>query len=234
MTPDNFWRNFNVKDIVYFRENRLVRETPLFDIHTFPEYESIFIRTINSFRNTNIWNSSICPSDKGYIEKCYDIINCGGKKTTPGIIRSNYEYFTYLDICNKSINKYEHIFEIGAGCGDFCKFILDNGFTGNYYIIDIPNVIKISSFFLNEYKVNFLNTLPSSIPKNSLLISTWGLSEIPIQNRNINQEKFSGGLIIYQDNIFQNNNTEYFSTWKGYRIPMDFLKWDGGSEFLIW
>ena len=93
---------------------------------------------------------------------------------------------------------------------------------------------SVSKNNLKGYNVNFLNKLPAVIPKNSLLISTWALSEIPLEERTVIQEDFKGGIITYQQQIFGVDNAKYFKDWKGYRLNMPWVPWDGGSYFLSW
>lgn len=119
-----------------------------------------------------------------------------------------------------NINNFDHIVDIGGGYGNLCKMTFDLGFKGKYTIYDFPEVNQVQKKFLNntcamkniEYK-----QLQDDweIKDNSLLIATYSISEMPIEDREIvssNLDKFKSVFVIYQKAFDNMQNKEYFNS----------------------
>mgnify|MGYP006095851485 CR=1 FL=1 len=235
MEANTFWKDFSDVDVDHFRSDPRVRKIPLYETNVYKEYQDKFAETLGSSRNTCKWRASVTPHNGSHSsEESYNntLVDVNGFITTAYHIRSNYFYSLYEYTTGKPINSYDHIFEIGGGVGDFSKFVIDNGFKGTYTIIDLPEVMKVSKHNLQGYREEFITDTPGVIPPNSLLVSTWALSEIPIDNRNVHPCVFDGCLITFQREIFGADNGPYFEYWKGYRMPIPWIPWDGGTTFL--
>jgi len=241
MHPNSFWQDQDFVVDNEWRANPDIVKIPIYETNYYEAYASKFLEVYFSCRATTEFKQSVqhefdfYPIDGNYYRHLSTFMfGDTTVLTNPYQLRNTYQYFTFQDVTGNNINTYDHIFEIGGGAGDFAKFILRNGFKGEYSIIDIPSTFKVSKKNLKGYNVNFLNKLPAVIPKNSLLISTWGLSEIPLEERTVIQEDFKGGIIAYQQQIFGVDNAKYFKDWKGCRLNMPWVAWDGGSYFLSW
>ncbi len=118
-----------------------------------------------------------------------------------------------------------------------CKFIKKMGFTGEYTIIDIPEVLAIQQNNLLGYNGITFTDKPVHLDpeKRTLFISTWALSEVPVNWRNeiIDALQPENYLITYQREFEDISNEDWFSTWKGYREELEWITWDGGSSYII-
>lgn len=225
-----FWDNFKLpEDVENFREIQQVRNIPLFEVNLYKEYADYYIKIKNSYRNTDTFKNAMCYTKARGFSSLESSQNHSYLETNTMNLRSCFQYYTYEDTTGKRINDFSSIIEIGGGCGDFCKFIFDMGYKGSYTIVDLEETLKLSKQCLKGYPVTFTTELPDIA--NSYLISTWGLSETQMHTRP-DLSVCSGYLITYQRNIWNLNNEQHFSKYKGYRIEMPWLPWDGGSVLL--
>jgi hypothetical protein len=140
--------------------------------------------------------------------------------------------------------EYDTIVELGAGIGEVPRLILDRGFAGRYYIIDFPEVAKISSFYLDNRAI-FVDNIDQICDIDStktLFIATWSLSEVPIEYRNHIGNKLLGcdSLIAFQGKFKDIENPGYFlNVWPFvnncfYRLrQIEFHQSDGGNCYFI-
>lgn len=230
----DFWENFSLKDykdLENFREIDIVREIPLYETNLYLEYYIY----VNNIKSTYLYDDTLKKAMKasnmrGYSKDSEVLAKDTYEESTFSQYRSAFLYFSYQEMTGKKINNNSEIIEIGAGCGDFCKFIFDLGYRGNFTIVDIPETLPLSKKNLEGYPVNFTTTLPEV--NNTFLISTWGLSETQINSRP-DLSKCSGYLLTYQREIWNLNNEKYFSQYPGFRRDLSWLPWDKGSELLV-
>ena len=144
-------------------------------------------------------------------------------------LRSNHHYQTYQRLSGNKINRFNRIVELGGGCGDFCRFVRDMGYDGEYVIWDLPMVSLIQQISLSDVSVSFTHHVPKPAPR-TLFVATWSLSETPLEFREDMVKKLSPNnyLICYQHEFEDLSNTEYFDTWTGSREVM----YDGLSSYL--
>ena len=136
------------------------------------------------------------------------------------------------------------IIEIGAGSGDMADIIYKLGFTGEYYIYDFPELMKVHEWYHTQlgHKVNYINDY-NDLPKADLCIATWSLTEMPIELRdNIlsNIKDTSNWIVCYSNKIFDYDNNDYIknnflSKVKGTEeyIDVPWMPWDGGTQYII-
>ncbi len=226
----DFWEDFKLPaDVKNFREIQQVRQIPLFETNLYKEYIDYFTKIKNSYRNTPTFEKAMCYTRSPGFSSLESAQSRSYLTTNTMNLRSCFQYYTYEDTTGKSLKDFNNIIEVGAGCGDFCKFIFDMGYKGSYTIVDLEEALKLSKQCLANYPVNFTTTLPDI--SDSYLISTWGLSETAMSTRP-DLNLCSGYLIAYQRNIWNLDNEHYFSKYKGYRVEMPWLPWDGGSVLL--
>jgi len=227
-----------------FRTLKVVTKLPLYEVRYFQPYMDKAQEVFNSPRCTTTWLEAMkhrkddhWGNDTASYNNSFESLDKDKiHSTNAWNLRSNYYFTLYNDVLNKSILDYDNIIELGAGSGDFCKFIFNMGFTGNYTILDLPEVINLSKTNLKEYNVNFItNYKDLERQSNCLFISTWGISETPVEFRDavFDRLRLDGLLITYQLNFEQVDNQEYFSKIKGYTLPVNWHKWDGGSNLII-
>jgi hypothetical protein len=153
--------------------------------------------------------------------------------------------FKRQDLC-----KMDRIIEIGAGSGDMADIIFKLGFTGEYVIYDLEPLTKIHKYYHNELghrNIKYI-TNPDELESGDLCIATWSLTEMPLDLRSNIINKLcdtKNWLLCYSDKIFNYSNKDWIDTvfldslnisldfshmW---RIPVPWMPWDGGTEYLV-
>lgn len=135
-------------------------------------------------------------------------------------IKSFHHWLTLQQISKRSISSYKRIVEVGAGIGESARVLLDlNYFSGEYTILDLPPIIKFSQKNLSnmkpgDYILKFATSLDDVDPgdEDTLLFSTWGLSEINMEDRIKIMDKMSRADLFaaFQSIIFGINNNNFF------------------------
>jgi len=145
----------------------------------------------------------------------------------------------------EDLSKYESIVEIGAGYGDMCSVVHAMGFKGKYTIVDIPETQPIQNFYLNKQGITpEFSFEDDNVGPADLVISTWALSETPVEYREQLMPKIKDSknwLILAQSNIFGFSvNEDYFANFfkdkNMTQIPLvsdGLIKWDGGNNYYI-
>jgi len=231
----NFFKNLSS-----FRGWDSVVRIPLYEVHCYKGYLDYAREIYNSLKGDTLetWKFSMYHSPQGYLS---DIFRFNDHKislfdiiTNPYNIKSNHHYFKYQSLTGKNILKFDYIVELGGGCGDFAKFILNMGYKNEYTIIDIPEIIPFQKYNLSGYNVNFTSS-PVNYKPNTLFISTWGISECPLSWRKEILDKLSpeSYLITYQSFFEDMSNETYFQNFKGIRENIPWVPWDGGSKYLL-
>jgi hypothetical protein len=135
--------------------------------------------------------------------------------------------------------------EIGAGYGDMCSVVHDMGFKGKYTIVDIPETQPIQNFYLNKQGITpEFSFEDDNVGPADLVISTWALSETPVEYREQLMPKIKDSknwLILAQSNIFGFSvNEDYFANFfkdkNMTQIPLvsdGLIKWDGSNNYYI-
>lgn len=100
--------------------------------------------------------------------------------TSGNLIHQAYHLKQWLDRSQKTVSELTAICEIGAGYGALALICRRLGFTGQYYVIDLPELVKIQQYYLGRNGVMALWELPKSC---DLFIGLHSLGEIPIAER---------------------------------------------------
>lgn len=240
-------------DLSTFKNWPVVRSIPIYKEDEFvKQYSEEVSNLLNDLSGEEYkkWQSVLKEPFLGHTEESYKrtVLNLTGKGQVDGLecsswtLKSAHHILTYEQISGKSILDYEQIVDFGAGIGETARVIRDLGFTGDYYIYDLPEVCRVSSFYLGG-RVSTVNHY-SEIPQNkkTLFIGTWSLSEVPFDYRNQIAEYFKGNdfLIIFQNQVFEYMNQGYFinsfpfvsDTF--YRLkPIDWHAGGGGNFYMI-
>ena len=224
---NNFWDTVELPNPVpdNYREMVAINSIPLFETQVIPE----FVKQAESdmIKATPDWLKAMRHVPRGFTPDNSDIErhfvhNLDPKfQTNAWNLRSNHHYQTYLRLTGNHINGFNRIVELGAGCGDFCRFVHDLGYDGEYVIWDLPMVSRIQQVALSDISVSFTHHVPKPQPR-TLFVATWSMSETPAEFREIITSKLKphNYLICYQHEFEDIDNTEYFSTWTGYQTPM--------------
>lgn len=134
---------------------------------------------------------------------------------TPWTLKCGHHVLSFLTETGRKLSDYDQIIEFGPGIGETCRIINDLGFTGDYYLYDLPEVLRISTFYNKKYPnvkgITHYSQVKSD--RKTLFIGTWSISEVPIEYRDEVFEHFKNAdfLIVYQHKGFEYNNHEYFN-----------------------
>ena len=111
--------------------------------------------------------------------------------TTGFRLKSLHHVLSFEQLREKSILDYDCIVEFGAGIGDTAHPIFDRGYRGAYFIVDFPEIARISSYYLGGRAevLHSVEDIPDYLPLDLLLIATWSLSEAPLELRHKIAEK---------------------------------------------
>ena len=109
------------------------------------------------------------------------------------------------------------------------------GYQNKYTIIDLPEVLPIQEFNLTGLNINLTSEPVKGGNGKTLFISTWGMSECPIEWRDkvISTVNPTNWLIAYQREFEGIDNKEYYKSYVGKRWEFPSLSWDGGSEYIL-
>ncbi len=231
------------QDHSVFRTWDPVRFIPLFELqHWVGYYQGVIDTSERLFgESRNRWIKAMAPRNWGFDDDYYRltevILRLREKEigTTTYNCKSNHHIETYFQLTGKDVGSYDRIVEFGGGTGDLARLILDCGFEGEYTIVDFPEVSKIQQInFQDSLKKPLLTGEIPLKKQNTLLISTWALSEVPIVLREevMNKVDPDAWLITTQRNIFDVDNEAYFSNWDGARREIPWIRWDGGSYYI--
>ena len=162
---------------------------------------------------------------KGY----HDLPKEDPKLGNPRIIKNGRSLVTlqsayYIKLMNDrfALKEIDVIYDVGGGYGNMCRIIREMGYTGDYILIDFPELHEIQKFYLENLglkvsmNINY-QTLDNNLkPKgNSLLIATHSINEMPLKEREkININNFSKFFIAYNNNFDGIDNKEYFKRYK--------------------
>jgi len=244
METIDFWNEMRIQiresNLSSFRCIDVIKQIPLYEVNNYDGYYD-FAKEVYNIQTgdfINKWKMAMSHNSVGYCD-CADhfdsqSIILNDIITSPTLLKTNHHYFTYNLNTGKDILDFDRIVELGGGVGDMAKFIRNMGFKKEYIIIDLPEVLEVQNFNTFGYDIK-LTDKPVEFKENTLFISTWALSECPMKWREkvISELKPEHYLITYQNNFEGLTNEEYFSSWEGQRIDIPWIKWDGGSKYLI-
>jgi|TARA_A100001011_G_C14147829_1_gene772696 hypothetical protein len=232
--------SIKTRNLYDFRDWHSVSIIPLYECHLYQEYLDYAKDIYDSLEESEkyIWEFCMSHTTYGYTFKHHfhkkHSIPFRHFTTNPYNLKSNHHFFKYQTHTKNKITEFDRIVELGGGCGDFCKFVMNMGYTGDYVIIDLPVVTKIQKQNLAGYDVRFTSA-PVHYRENTLFVSTWAISECPIEWRNeiISKLNPSNWLISYQSKFNEVDNEKYFKDFEGVREKIPWIHWDGGSKYIL-
>lgn len=238
-------------DLNNFKNWPAVRAIPLYRDNEFlTEYADDVIDMLNRSKYGQEWTEvlKLNESKKGHSEQSWaaaqtkiDVL-----PTTGAVLKNMHHILTFEEMRGKSVMDYDNIVEIGAGIGELARLIFARGFEGRYFVVDLPEVSRISSFY-NDNKtipLSHINELPNDVANSAtLLIATWSLSEVPFNYRDEVGSKLVGcDSLILTQSVFKEleSNIPYFlDRWpvvnsSFYRLrQLAFHPGDGGNMYLV-
>jgi len=230
-----FWDTVELPNPVpdNYREMVAINSIPLFETQIIPEF--VDQARSDMAKASPQWFKAMRHVPRGFTPGNSDIerhfvLDLDPKfQTNAWNIRSNHHYQTYQRLTGNAINGFNRIVELGGGCGDFCRFVTDMGYDGEYVIWDLPMVSLIQQISLSDLPVSYTHHVPVPQP-HTLFVATWSLSETPEEFRNLITKnlKPNNYLICYQHEFEQLDNSSYFCEWPGRTEVM----YDGLSSYL--
>ena len=261
MNPNEFWEQqtqyllnwANTNPPGTFRSWNPSRCIPLWEMATWPEYVKEATDMYNRYTfdtDRNRWCYAMRPRYWGFhnndrfYEKTWLHLRARDADflTSTYNTKSNHHLSRYNEITGNNLLAWDRIVEWGGGSGDFAHFVMDLGYEGEYTIVDLPGTLKVAECNFMDSPKNLRPTLTDTVPeadgRKTLLVSTWALSETPLETRTEVMERLKpdGFLFTYQRGIFGVNNQDYFEEIQrehgGKFEEIPHIRWDGGSAFL--
>lgn len=254
MEQHEFWEQTRKKfdstrDLSYFKTWDEVRSIPLYtEYELIDEYAKDIKQLLSDSFDLQKYQDLLEEPKTGHTEASYksalyDIELHGKKfKTTGFRLKSLHHILTFEKLRGRTIYSFPNIVEFGAGIGDTARTILDQGYSGNYYVYDFPEIARISSYYLGN-RTKVVSELPS-LGEETLFIATWSLSEAPLELRDKVAQwvKARGAsfLILFQSDFYGTSNQKYFiEEWpfksnSFYRfMPLKFHPAQGGNWYMV-
>ena len=198
------------------------------------QIEKEFKANPDSFlRQANI-KKAIAYHDRKYTEALLDRLkdsqhisyikdpSTGDPNTLNGYSMSTLRSLAYITEMEKhfDLSSVDHVFDFGAGYGNFCR-VFNKIYSPKFYTsIDLPAMQEIQKHYLQNYDIDLEYTQHDQNiqPKGkSLFIATFSLCECDGNVRaEVNQwiDKFDYIFIAHRDNFNDTSNTDYFNQLK--------------------
>lgn len=139
-------------------------------------------------------------------------------RTSGNLVHQAYHLLRWETVTGKKVQDLYSIYEIGAGYGAMCRLIHRLGFTGDYYIADLPELRIIQQYYLYSNDIHGVKWIPQEEIYEGdfdLLLSTWALSEIPIEQRNDLLPYYAPMTLFgYQASFENSNNVSWFNFYQ--------------------
>ena len=139
------------------------------------------------------------------------------------------------------------IAEFGGGFGSMCRLTTRLGFRGRHVIFDLPPILALQRYFLGLHSIaagydraerivlaSGLETVAATIPRDTALISTWALSEMPIGLREqierfLRDDRTTVAMLAYQHAFEGIDNKAWFAglmqrnqdLWDWHKVAFD-------------
>lgn len=240
----------NEKNLSVFKTWKTVRSIPIYKDNELPIPYSTEVEYMLSRRSPDEierWKPCLKEPFLGHTKESYAAAQWKVFKDTPTTtwtLKSAHHILTYEALSGRSILRYDQIVEFGAGIGETARLIMDLGFRGDYYILVLPEIARISGFYVQgrakitcKVARRFARTsLKYHGARIRLVIATWSLSEVPIEYRNDVVSFFKGSdfLMIFQNEIFEYKHYDYFSQVfpmvSGTSVRMHPIVWHNGAK----
>lgn len=228
-------------DLSVFKTWNTVRSIPIYKDDEFPMTYPVEVEYMLRRRpreEIERWKAILNEPFLGHTPASYkraQLRFLDGTEATSWTTKSAHHILTFEGMSGRSIKDYDRIVEFGAGIGETARLILDLGFTGQYYILDLPEIGRISSYYLGGRAKYCKDKNEISREGRTLFIATWSLSEVPESYKDEIAEYFRGSdfLIIFQGDIFGYDNYSYFTKRfpekSGAEIALRPIPWHKGA-----
>ena len=227
MSENAYWtetkKKFTEENLNEFKTWESVLYVPIYSFFQFEEqYGRDVMAKLASLNEEDaaLWKKVLKEPFLGHTTESYEkitryLVNENERiETSPWALKSAHHILSYITNTGRNILDYDQIVEFGPGIGETCRIINDLGFKGDYYLYDLPEVLRVSSYYNSRFSNVKGVTHYSEIPTNkkTLFIGTWSISETPLQFRDevFTYFKDADYLLIYQMQVFEYSNNPYF------------------------
>jgi hypothetical protein len=227
---NRFEKSLKNEDIHNFLQWTVVKNTMFSENHAVAKGELIEILSCKEFITT--WLPGLSESPVGNPD-----LFQGFPLTSSNRIHKTHHLWAFMKSSGADLSCYENFVEVGAGYGLLPLIAKCIGLAGNWTLVDF----KIMTFLQNWYlQQNGLNEVTFSTPSaylsnnkyrsqgKTLLISTWALSEVPLNQRQEYLEIASEWdlLFAYQQEFDQVDNNKWFEDFVRSNQRRKFFKRD--------
>lgn len=207
-----------------FKTDWVARKVPLYSWKMM-SYDVVYLQDIINYLNSmNVPSKKICAALKermhGHNEETWQNHVFSPtphlKDVSVWTIKSFHHWLTLKQMLgHRLLSSYDHIIEIGAGMGESARVLFDTfGFKDKRYtIVDLPPIMEYSKKNLQDYSVEFATNIRDvEMTGKTLVFSTWGLSEIPLDVRSEMMDHCANAdlFVAFQSRIFDIDNRDYF------------------------
>lgn len=227
MSEHSYWNETRKKflkvDLDQFKISEPVLSVPIYNFFQFEnDYGQDIVQLLENFSDEqkSQFKNAMKEPFLGHTKESYEqarkylAIDNELVEVSPWTLKSMHHILSYMIHTKENINNFEQIVEFGPGIGETCRIINDLGYKNSYYLYDLPEVLRVSSFYNKKYENVIPVTHYTEIPNNkrTLFIATWSISETPFEYRDevFHYFKDSEFLIIYQSLGFEYDNRSYF------------------------
>lgn len=130
-----------------------------------------------------------------------------------------YSLDVMMNYIDSTLSRLGTVVEFGGGYGNMARLFKHCGHSGDYYIYDIPELLRIQKHYLDANGIGDI-TLKSgldtidSINGNSLFIGLWSISETPVNERkrmleNLGFFKCKNIFIAMGDKFYNEDNIKW-------------------------
>lgn len=146
-----------------------------------------------------------------------------GYATDPNLIHQAYHLKQWLDKSKTNVSKLSAICEIGAGYGAMALICRRLGFSGQYFIYDLPEMVEIQKHYLGGNGIMALWELPKK--SCDLFIACHSLSEMPVNEREklLSQVETNAYLFASSYEFEGVDNQTWFHQLGGSTVGVDWL-----------
>jgi putative sugar O-methyltransferase len=157
-------------------------------------------------------------------------------ESSGNLIHQVYNLSQFEEHSGRAIEDFKTVVEFGGGYGSTCRVAHQLGFSGSYFIFDLPELSALQRFYLKLNGVHVTDAgsnaeatdgvvCLSSIPELKsaletqaidLFIANWSVSETPLDLRREFLPLVAGAgafLIGYQDDFGEVDNRQFFTDW---------------------
>lgn len=140
--------------------------------------------------------------------------------TSGNLIHQAYHLYIYEKLSGRKVEHHTRIAEAGGGYGAMTRLIYSLSFRGDYYALDLPEMLQLQTRYLKAFlpiaayhQTSDVGNFTTSARHVDMLIGLYSISEMPLEMRErlffeMNPQSY---LLAYQGNFEGLDNEAYFT-----------------------